>query len=339
MIEVITDSVGPHSPRLTTWLWRLPSQLFALIAEDHGHDFSFTVYREGDVAKNLTEVRSDELRAAPVWWGKEQKGMQSGDELDDTERDIDWAYRDEIDNRWFTKEITKREAVKRRWKQAALKVANEALEMQRLGAHKSIVNRLLEPFLHINVVATSCEPGLMNFFGLRLDKAAQPEIRVLAEAMWAAWNESTPTKLESGQWHLPFLGPYCVRYNAPSGAVCRYPELTLELAQRISVARCARVSYLSHETGKRSTIEEDLALYDRLVGSQPMHASPAEHIATPDDRIKIPYTRYISGIEERYTEPGGWLNPEQHGNLPGWIQLRKTLPGEAAAPLPEGYAR
>ena len=24
--------------------------------------------------------------------------------------------------------------------------------------------------------------------------------------------------------------------------------------------------------------------------------------------------------------------------LPGWVQHRKTLPGEAVAPLPEGYA-
>ena len=50
-------------------------------------------------------------------------------------------------------------------------------------------------------------------------------------------------------------------------------------------------------------------------GSQPIHASPAEHQATPD--------RYDLG-EARFD----W--PEAHGNLLGWIQYRKTLPGECA---------
>jgi hypothetical protein len=32
-----------------------------------------------------------------------------------------------------------------------------------------------------------------------------------------------------------------------------------------------------------------------------------------------------------------WMHPKLHGNLPGWIQHRKQLPGERVAPLPEGY--
>ena len=62
------------------------------------------------------------------------------------------------------------------------------------------------------------------------------------------------------------------------------PVTPRETLIKISVARCARVSYTSFETGRRSTLEEDLALYDRLVGAQPLHASPAEHQATPDDQ-------------------------------------------------------
>lgn len=57
-----------------------------------------------------------------------------------------------------------------------------------------------------------------------------------------------------------------------------------ELIQ-LSVARCARVSYLTHE-GKRPPIEDDLALYDRLLGSIPLHASPAEHQASPDTQVQ-----------------------------------------------------
>ncbi len=56
---------------------------------------------------------------------------------------------------------------------------------------------------------------------------------------------------------------------------------------KLSVARCARVSYLTHE-GKPPNVDDDLKLYDRLVGSVPLHASPAEHQATPDLWGSIP---------------------------------------------------
>ncbi len=226
-----------------------------------------------------------------------------------------------------------KEYAQAKWKQAALNAANIAEHLAALGAHKSIVNRLLEPFLHVNVLTTGTTASWMNFFGLRLDRAAQPEMRVLAEAMWKVWNESKSWRLEPGQWHLPFVD------SSTESQVWRYANdhdicdiEAQDLMIRISVARCARLSYLSFYTGRRSTIEEDLQLYDRLVGSSPIHASPAEHQATPDQ-----WYDYPSGKDEHdgFT---GWEHSEQAGNLgPGWLQFRKTLPNEAVAPLPEAY--
>jgi len=67
---------------------------------------------------------------------------------------------------------------------------------------------LLEPFLHVKVLCTCAEPGvLLNFFGLRLDHV--PRSRRSEHSLrqwWAAWNESTPMKLAPGQWHMPFIG-------------------------------------------------------------------------------------------------------------------------------------
>lgn len=324
MIEakVICDSTGEHSPRLTTFRLRYPKFIHGEFMTHRTFSRNASSSRAIPVSKNLEEVRNDELRAAPVWWGREQKGMASGDKLTGGDKASAIAH----------------------WRKAAWDAANRADELIHRGVHKSIVNRILEPFLHINVVMTSCEPGLLNFFGLRLDKAAQPEIRVLAEQMWAAWNESKPTKLEPGQWHLPFitqdeLGPvssYLVDArlrdeSLPEGDTERY----LSVWKPVSVARCARVSYLSFETGRRSTIEEDLKLYDRLVGAQPMHASPAEHQATPDEVVYCPNASiqdHVEGLDWYY------VNLDEHGNLPGWRQYRKMLPGEAVAPLPEGYA-
>jgi thymidylate synthase ThyX len=322
--KVVCDSIGRHSPRLTTFWTRYPKFVHAEHMRHRTGSYCVSSSRAIPVSKNLEEVRSDELRAAPVWWGREQKGMASGEELDDV--DSGWH-----DPKWQPRPTTHRQAAKDRWKMAALQAAENAEHLVSIGVHKSIVNRLLEPFLHVNVLVTSCEPGLLNFFGLRLDKAAQPEIRALAEAMWKAWNNSTPKKLKSGQWHLPLADDSETQETTaevlygmvPQEWEMNAPEVLVAALRKISTGRCARLSYISFETGRRSTVEEDLALYERLVGAHPIHASPAEHQATPDDPM-------LSGWQ--------WNHPELHGNLPGWIQHRKLLPGEAVAPLPEGYA-
>jgi hypothetical protein len=75
----------------------------------------------------------------------------------------------------------------------------------------------------------------------------------------------------------------------------------------MSAARCARVSYLNHE-GKRTTIEEDLALFDRLMGGDVKHASPTEHQA------KVPEVL------------SDWLY--KPSNLRAWLQFRRTIEGE-----------
>lgn len=315
MIEsrIILDSIGAHAPRLVTMLARYPKFVHSEHLRHRSFSFSVSSSRAIPVAKNLEEARSDEFRATPVWWGREQKGMQSGEELD--EKNIEDA--------------------KESWKYAAFDAIEQAEQLLKLGVHKSIVNRLLEPFLHVNVLVTSTEPGWMNFFGLRLDRAAQPEIRALAEAQWKCWNESRPTKLEPGQWHLPF-----VDVDTELQIFAEFPQRPLpdkeadKIALKISVARCARLSYLSFETQRRSTIEEDLALYERLVGASPIHASPAEHQATPDEQWNWGYPMGTEWIHKE-----GWKNPGQAGNLGlGWRQYRKMLPREAVAPLPEGYS-
>jgi thymidylate synthase ThyX len=311
--SVVCDSTGEHSPRLTTFLTRYPKFVHAEHCRHRTHSFCVSSSRAIPLSKTLEEVWNPELRAYPVKWGAEQKGMSPGDEV----------------------ELINIERARVCWELSATRAIECAEHMAQLGVHKSICNRILDPFLHVNVLVTSCEPGLLNFFGLRLDKAADPTIRALAEAMWTAWNESTPKKLEPGEWHLPFIDGQTLQeiteFETNQRAVNRdiLDRSVNGLAARVSVARCARLSYTSFETGKRSTIEEDLALYDRLITARPIHASPAEHQATPD---KWDFFRYDD------LAPEEWEHPELHGNLPGWCQYRKTLSGEAVAPLPEGYS-
>jgi len=80
--------------------------------------------------------------------------------------------------------------------------------------------------------------------------------------------DSIPELLNEDQWHLPYIS---------NEEKLSFPYSYLI---KLSVARCARVSYLTHDN-KKPNLEDDIKLYERLVGSVPIHASPAEHQATP----------------------------------------------------------
>lgn len=308
--EVIRDSRSAEGKRLTTL--RIRGHRF-ILAEFNTHRMfsrNASSSRAIPTLKLIEEVRSSVLRATPVYWGKNQKGMQADEEL--TGDDLDKA--------------------KDLWAKSANNAADMAQSMHDLGMHKQIVNRVIEPYLHFNVVVTSTE--FQNFFGLRIHNAAQPEIRMLAEAILDAMSHSTPRRVEANpdvlsftyqNWHLPYVDEETIQiatamYNEEGKPIAEAHTLTLgETLIRVSVARCARVSYQSFETGNRSTIAEDLVLYQRLLGSQPVHASPAEHQATPDVKFEQ------RGIPK-------WMHSEMHGNLVGWIQYRKLIPGESCAP-------
>jgi thymidylate synthase ThyX len=298
MIEakVICDSISKDSPRLTTFQLRYPKYIHSEFMTHRMFSRNASSSRAIPVEKNLREVSSKELRVTPSVFTSEQRGMSGGSDL--SEDAIARAH-----------EI---------WSHAASDASYHAKRLSSAGVHKSIVNRLIEPFLHINVVCSAVERAYLNFFGLRLDKAAQPEIRILAETMWQVWSESKQEVLIPGDWHLPFISTEEIEawWNW---------EINVEQARKISAARCARVSYLSFETGKTSTGEEDMKLFDRLASSSPMHLSPLEHQATPDE--------LVDDGKELY-----WQHGHDHGNLHGWRQHRKLIPNEAIAPLPGSYS-
>jgi thymidylate synthase ThyX len=319
MIEakVICDSVSAEGHRLTTFQLRYPKFIHGEFMTHRVISRNASSSRAIPTSRLLEEVRSDSLRAGPVLWGKNQKGMQAAEELSNEpiQGEAGWLP-------------PPKSAAKKLWRSAALEAANTAEAMDRIGVHKQIVNRLLEPFSHINVVATATEWD--NFFGLRLHRDAQPEMRALAITMWEARQASEPKELKPGKWHLPFIDEEFGQefIVAKDGATIPEAANRPMFAIRVSVARCARVSYLSFETQKRSTVEEDLKLFDRLVGAQPLHASPAEHQATPDER----------GVGRITDQTGEWCNKREHGNFVGWRQFRKMIPGEACALLPEEFA-
>lgn len=359
----ILCSENPQGSRLMTQKWIAPKfihqeslrhrmiYLMDFLRAEFEADFSFSVSSSRAIPfeRLAAEASDPALMAKPVHWGMAQKGMSPTDEeIDDIDKCIFWAtvLRDlkltyTVADRQF---ITKRQCVERLWElggQLDVSIARAMVELT--DVHKSIANRQIESHVHVHCLASATTNGWLNFFGLRLDKAADPTLRALAEASWRVWNESKPQKLEPGQWHLPFVNiDEEIDRNGWSpdhieGGDGETWDDVLDFCLKASVARCARLSYLSFNTGKRSTIEEDLTLYGRLVGSSPIHASPAEHQATPDTPRKWP-ADILRWEEDLARDLPQWNNLHEAKNLgPGWRQYRAMLPGEAVAPLPEEY--
>lgn len=261
-VKVVADSISATGNRITTLSMEYPRFIHAEFMTHRVFSRNASSSRAIPIKKMMERVRTNP--AMPVWWGKNVAGMQAPEELD----------ADSI------------VAAKNCWLLTRDLVLNMVEHLDDLGLHKQLSNRLIEPWMHINTIVTSTE--FENFDNLRDHSAAQPEMRELCVQMKKARAESTPVLRDD--WHLPYV-TYDERITLPL--------LTLV---KLSVARCARVSYLNHE----GTLDnaKDIALYDDLRNNG--HMSPFEHQATPKE---------------------GWS-----GNFRGWHQHRKDIPNERIRP-------
>lgn len=326
--KMIKDSVGPHGQRICTLLCRYPRWIHAegrthrllslgeeeetrtpSLMEDRSLSRNASSSRAIPVKKMIESIRADP--AIPLFWGANQRGMRAGEEIN---RPVEL-----IDPRsGKVTRLNRRDA----WLRAMHHAIEFAEAYDLAGYHKQIANRLLEPFMHISVLVTATEWS--NFFALRIHEAAEPHIRMLAEQMKQAIDGSEPEPLDPGDWHLPFVTDNEKRdwqaANDPEPDVPDHsrkdgdPHIRQRLLE-LSVARCAHLSY--NTVGDEKPIGYDTAqrIYAQLLGDVPIHASPAEHQATPDETI--PMMGQLA-----------WGAPRMHGNFVGFVQYRKTLPNE-----------
>lgn len=284
--KIIADSVSEAGDRLTTMQVTFPRIVLSEFNTHRVFSRNSASSRAIPVLKQLTRIEENPF--IPVYWGKNQSGMQAAEELAPDEQEIATAI----------------------WLQARDDAMTHVRQLLDMSVHKQIANRLLEPWMYHTVIVTATEWS--NFFALRANPDAQPEIRKIAEMMKDIYEAGTPTLLHMGEWHLPLIRPE--EYDGTF-------EHTLE-ARQISAARCARTSYLTHD-GIRD-LEADLTLYTRL--TSPGHMSPLEHPATP--------AWHIEAVPHEF-RTSGWDNgdphavSEWHGNFRGWKQLRKFVPNES----------
>lgn len=235
---MIAHSVSPAGKEIATLQLRYWRAIHGEFMTHRVFSRNASSSRAIPVKKMLAQVWNDP--AGPLHWGVNRPGMQAKEELAGFKLYL---------GKWL-------------WRTSGKAACGFAWVMMKLGMHKQVANRILEPWQYINVVVTSTEWA--NFFALRCDPDAQPEIQELAVKMKNALDASVPKQIRYGQYHLPYGNP-------------DHPE---HMNLITSAARCARTSYLTHAGGV-SNYEADEKLFEQLVGSTPIHASPTEHQATP----------------------------------------------------------
>lgn len=277
----------------------------------HGEFMTHRLFSRNAASSRAIPVKSmiEAVRlspASPIHWGMNQPGMQAKEEL--------------------TGEALA--AVQQEWRMASICAMASARIMDHNGAHKQIVNRVLEPFQTMKTVMTAT--CLDNFFWLRNHEDAQPEIKELARLMWEALQGAEAVLLSPGDWHVPYYndGVWKEQIKFHAQLSSGQPPATdkfghsLANALAISASCCAQVSYRRLD----DTLEKAQMIFQRLVDSKPVHASPFEHQATP---IMVPEL-YCHDCQSPPTWEKGVTHVDRNGNFwsgnfIGFIQHRQLL--------------
>lgn len=294
-VKVIEDSISEEKIRLTTLQLRYPRMI-------HSEIMTHRVFSRNGRSSRAVPV-STLIKEAPYLpdFCYNKPGMQAADPLSVADRiEAEAIWLDLVE---YTKNAVDKLS----------KIGPIGPNGKPLGVHKQWANRPLEWFGFIDIVLTSTHWA--NFDGLRDHPDAQPEIRDLAKAIIHARQNNTPKQLKHGEWHLPYVTDN-EKETLKGRSIIKPGDDSLITLLKLSTARCARVSYKPFDGD--DTIEKEFERFQKLVGSVPVHASPAEHQATPD-RLVIKHGSPITGWKE-------WENPEMHGNFFGWKQHRKFIP-------------
>lgn len=254
--EIIADSINPKGKRLTTFILEYPRLFHSEVLTHRMTSKNAASSRAIPIKKMIEEVMKNP--AMPIWWGKNQSGMQAKEELS--------GFR-----KWISKFL---------WLTGRNLLVIIVKILDKVGLHKQISNRLLETWFNIRIIFSATD--LENFFALRAHKDAQPEFQTLAFLMLEALNNSCPKLLKKGEWHIPFGDSIDEERICSDFNIDPLDKSSIEdYKKKIAIARCARISYLNYE-GKDDYLK-DVSTCSKLFSSIPKHLSPTEHVAQAQD--------------------------------------------------------
>ena len=288
--KIIQDSVTLKGDRITTFELEYPRFIHSELMTHRQFSRNAASSRAVPIERMIKHVH--EHPAEPVHWGKNQPGMQAKVELEGEELAL----------------------AKHGWRAACASACEWSAWLSSQGVHKQIANRVTEPFQTMKTVVTATE--YHNWFWLRHHADAQPEIYELADKMHYAMWKSHPTTIYENEWHVPYVKrefdtnrSLGITYMTDRGEV-----LTVSQARKVSASCCAQVSYRLQD----DSVEKAEMIFDKLITSQPAHASPVEHQATPV--VQSTNQDWPHGVTHQDREGYLWS-----GNFKHWSQYRKIL--------------
>lgn len=342
--KIIKDSATKQGHRITTFELVFPRMILAELNTHRVFSKNSASSRAIPARKMVEMVEKNPF--VPLAWQKEHSGMQGIEYHTDPDR------------------IKIFEAT---WAAAMDAALSSSKALTSVQLTKQLTNRLLEPFMYHKVLLTATEfdnffnlrcPKYtsdkgevfksrkdfkaaksndtdMHFYPVsdqgwrNINKSgAEIHMQALAEVMWDEYNDSTPTMLAEGEWHMPY-GEIALSelieafpYTAANTTI---GEHLLNMSIKIASARCARLSYQTLGDNPKLDLQGDVKLHDGLWMSG--HMSPFEHCAkAPSDYEYYHAVRGFRTEDNQYDLPN-W-KPEDYGwfnNFHGMIQYRFML--------------
>jgi hypothetical protein len=196
--------------------------------------------------------------------------------------------------------------------------------------HKQTLNRYISPWSMQKKIMTGTRESWDGVMLLRNHKDADPSAQIWAKEIQCQLDNSIPTDLEYGQWHLPYVTSQelhpeeyeetRIREAKQLGEDYEYVPLPVYSEEQLLVlssGRCARTSYRLFD-GSDGTYADELGVFNKLVGSDPKHATPLEH----QGLCVEPNQNY---------NPNDWIRGQTYmmadgnigsGRMIGWVQNR-----------------
>lgn len=303
MIEakIIADSRNPWGQRLATYVLTFPRYILAELNTHRMFSRNSASSRAIPFKKMLEMVQKNPF--IPIAWQKDHSGMQGTEYFTEQEKidDLKWKWGNAVNSAVQTaQELHRREVTKQlcnrllepfMWHTVIVSATEWenffALRCPRYyyaanGSYYRSKKDFAAQFTKDIGIGDPVNPAQISEFDWQQINKGQAEIHMmaLAEAMWDAYNESTPAELKPGQWHIPFGEMIdlakLMEGEDPNGEHF-YADLEVRKV-KVAVARCARISYtVVGEEGKPDNYINDVKLHDRLASSG--HWSPFEHVA------------------------------------------------------------
>jgi len=241
-VKMVADSVSPQGARISTLQLEYPRYIHSEVMTHRQFSRNAQSSRAIPVERLIKRLYDHEVVPDPKDFGLNKKGMQAGEGLP-------------------IEDALKAHLVWRDIREASVKAA---MRLKELKVHKQWVNRILEPYSTIVTLITATADYWPHFLALRDHPDAEPSFMRLAKLIREGLDTSSPVER---LWHLPYITEE-ERETAANADIrnCLAP---------ISAARCARVSYVTHD-GIRD-LAADMVLYNTLATAEPPHESPLEH--------------------------------------------------------------